>query len=118
MPALPVYRYRCAPHGLMTRTQLRAAGLSAARAEVVAELRWRSRKARHRGGWRTASLYDPASARPVQPMTAGRWRSHAAMMRARRTCPTCRRDRGYVIPPSLGTCVPCATTETRQEIPA
>ncbi len=105
---LPVYRYRTAPHGLMTRAQLRAAGLSAARAEVVAELRWRSRKARAAGGWRTAYLYDPTTARPLRPMTPGRWRSHAAMMRARRTCPTCRTEQPYVIPRSLGTCLRCA----------
>jgi hypothetical protein len=29
-------------------------------------------------------------------------------MRARRTCPQCRQDAGYVIPSSLGVCVPCA----------
>jgi len=93
----------------MTRTQLRAKGLSHTRAEIVGEIQWRSRKARHTGGWRTAYLYDPTTARPVQPMTPGRWRSHAAMMRARRICPQCRRDRGYVIPTSLGTCWPCSS---------
>lgn len=98
---LPVYRYRLAPHGLMTRRQLNAAGLSHTRADVVAEIRWRR-------GARVAYLYDPTTARPLWPMTPGRWRSHAAMMRARRTCPTCRTDRGYVIPTSLGTCWPCA----------
>lgn len=107
MAALPVYRYRLAPHGLMTRRQLRAHGLRPGGNDPVAELRWRSRKARHTGGYRTALLYDPVTARPVRPMTPGRWRSHAAMMRARRTCPTCRRDRGYVIPTSLGQCWPC-----------
>lgn len=107
---LPVYRYRLAPHGLMTRRQLRQHGLSTAGAEVVAELRWRSRKARHCGGWRVAYLYDPATARPVRPMTPGRWRSHAAMMRARRTCPDCRTEQPYVIPRSLGCCWPCANT--------
>ncbi|MEW2489865.1 hypothetical protein [Streptomyces sp. NPDC048411] len=30
---------------------------------------------------------------------------------ARRTCPHCRTDAGYVIPPSLGMCVPCAYPE-------
>jgi hypothetical protein len=99
--ALPVYRYRLAPHGLMTRRQLRQEGLSASRADVVGEIRWRR-------GHRVAYLYDPTTARPVRPMTPGRWRSHAAMMRARRTCPACRRDAGYVIPISLGSCVPCA----------
>lgn len=84
----------------MTRRQLRQERLSAYRAEVVGEIRWRR-------GRRVAYLYDPATARPVRPMTPGRWRSHAAMMRARRTCPTCQTDRGYVIPTSLGTCWPC-----------
>ncbi|MFJ3827814.1 hypothetical protein ACIPWI_07570 [Streptomyces sp. NPDC090046] len=30
---------------------------------------------------------------------------------ARRTCPACRTDAGYVIPASLGMCVPCAYPE-------
>lgn len=108
MAALPTYPYRCAPDGLLTRRQLRAAGLRPGGADPVAELRWRSRKARHTGGWRTAYLYDTAHALPVRPMTPGRRRALDAAMRARRTCPACRRDRGYVIPTSLGTCVPCA----------
>ncbi|MFF6957398.1 RRQRL motif-containing zinc-binding protein [Streptomyces sp. NPDC008317] len=101
--SLPVYRYRLAPDGLMTRRQLNAIGLSACRADVVGEIRWRR-------GRRVACLYDPATARPLRPMTPGRWRSHHAIMRARRTCPACRTDRGYVIPASLGCCVPCHTT--------
>lgn len=109
MAAIPVHAYRLAPEGLLTRRQLNARGLSHHRAEVVAELRWRSRKARRTGGWRVAYLYDPATARPLQPMTPGRWRAHAAMMRARRTCPLCRIDQGYVISRSLGTCRPCST---------
>lgn len=98
---IPVYRYRQAGYELMTRRQLRAVGLRPAGQEPVAEIRWRRSR-------RFAYLYDPATARPVQPMTPGRWRSHAAMMRARRTCPNCRTDRGYVIPTTLGCCVPCA----------
>lgn len=101
MAAIPVYRYRLAPSGLLTRRQLRAAGLRPGGADPVAEIRWRR-------GRRFALLYDTARALPVRPMTAGRWRSHAAMMRARRTCPTCGTDRGYVIPRSLGCCLPCA----------
>jgi hypothetical protein len=110
--ALPVYRYHLAPTGLMTRRQLRAAGLRPGGTDPVAELRWRSRKARHTGGWRAAYLYDPARALPVRPMTPGRARALAAAMRARRTCPTCRRDRGYVIPTSLGCCWPCHTGQS------
>jgi hypothetical protein len=99
--AIPVYPYRLAPAGLMTRRQLRAAGLRPGGTDPVAEIRWRR-------GRRFALLYDARRARPVRPMTPGLWRAHAAMMRARRTCPACRTDRGYVIPRSLGTCLPCA----------
>jgi hypothetical protein len=96
----------------MTRRQLRAAGLRPGGADPVAELRWRSRKARRSGGYRTALLYDTTRARPVRPMTPGRWRALAAAMAARRTCPTCGHDRGYVIPRTLGTCVPCSNPTT------
>jgi hypothetical protein len=95
------YRYRQAPAGLMTRRQLRAAGLRPAGHDPVAEIRWRR-------GRRVAYLYDPARALPVRPMTPGRARAVAAMLRARRTCPNCCTDRGYRIPTSLGTCLPCA----------
>ena len=101
MAGIPVYRYRLAPDGLMTRRQLRAAGLRPGGNDPVAEIRWLR-------GRRFALLYDTTRAPSVRPMTTGRWRSHAAMMRARRTCPACRTDRGYVIPRSLGCCWPCA----------
>lgn len=103
MTAIPVYGYRLAPEGLLTRRQLRAAGLRPGGTDPVAELRWRR-------GKRFALLYEAAHAVPVRPMTPGRARALAAAMRARRTCPNCRTDRGYCIPTSIGTCVPCAGT--------
>lgn len=96
-----VYPYRQAGPDLMTRRQLRAAGLRPGGQDPVAELRWRR-------GRRVAYLYDVTRALPVRPMTPGRARALAAAMRARRTCPSCRLDRGYCIPRSLGTCPPCA----------
>lgn len=101
--AIPVYGYRQAGRDLMTRRQLRAVGLRPNGQDPVAEIRWRR-------GRRVAFLYDPAAAAPVRPMTPGRWRAHAAMMRARRTCPTCQRVWPYCIPRSLGACLPCAET--------
>jgi hypothetical protein len=101
MPSIPVYPYRLAPAGLATRRQLRAAGLRPGGHDPVAEIRWRR-------GRRFALLYDTAHAKPVRPMTPGRARALAAAMRARRTCPVCGLDRGYVIPRTLGTCLPCA----------
>jgi len=61
----------------------------------------------------SGSVATVTLARPERrnAMTPGMWRAHAAMMRARRTCPTCRRDAGYVIPPTLGMCVTCAYPE-------
>jgi hypothetical protein len=47
-------------------------------------------------------------------MTAAKWRALAKAMIARRTCPVCRADAGYVIPGSLGMCVPCAYPDDEQ----
>ncbi|MET9484782.1 RRQRL motif-containing zinc-binding protein [Streptomyces sp. NPDC006638] len=93
------YRYRLAPEGLLTRRQLRAAGLRPV-GDPVAEIVWRR-------GRRVAYLYEAATAVPVQPMTPGRWRAHEAMMRARRICTTCGQDAGYVLRRSTNTCEPC-----------
>jgi hypothetical protein len=108
--SIPTYRYRCAPDGLLTRTQLRAAGLRPGGHDPVAELKWRSRKAR--GGWRFALLYDASLALPVRPMTPGRRRALAAALADRCTCPVCGRRYPYVLPTSLGCCPECADDPT------
>lgn len=104
MAALPVYRWHLAPDGYATRRQLRARGLRPGGQGVAAQLerprRWR--------GPLVAYLYRVDCAKPVRPMTPARWAALAKANAARRRCPACRRDAGYVIPPSLGTCVPCA----------
>ncbi|MFD7668078.1 RRQRL motif-containing zinc-binding protein [Streptomyces sp. NPDC059788] len=104
MAALPVFRWRLAPDGYATRRQLRARGLRPGGQPVAAQLE----RPRRRRGPLVAYLYRIDLARPVRPMTPGRRAALDAAMRARRTCPGCRRDAGYVIPASLGTCVPCA----------
>ncbi|MFG3001898.1 RRQRL motif-containing zinc-binding protein [Streptomyces sp. NPDC048340] len=53
---------------------------------------------------RAAYLYRIDLAAPVRPMTPGRWRAVAAMMRARRTCRCCQATYDYVLPTSLGRC--------------
>ncbi|MEW1725245.1 RRQRL motif-containing zinc-binding protein [Streptomyces sp. NPDC093109] len=73
--------------------------------EVAAQILWRSR--RDRTGIRAAYLYRIDRALPVRPMTPARRAALAKAMTARRTCPECGRDAGYVIPTSLGMCVPC-----------
>ncbi|MCM1974308.1 RRQRL motif-containing zinc-binding protein [Streptomyces sp. G1] len=104
MGALPVYRWRLAPDGYATRRQLRAQGLRPGGQGVAATLE----RPRRRRGPLVAYLYRIDLAKPVRPMTPGRWAALAKANAARRICPACRADAGYVIPASLGMCVPCA----------
>ncbi len=73
------------------------------------------RDSRRRGPL-VAYLYRIDLAKPVRPMTEARWAALAKANRARRICPACRRDAGYVIPPSLGMCTPCAFPEPSQDL--
>ncbi|MEV6957374.1 RRQRL motif-containing zinc-binding protein [Streptomyces sp. NPDC051183] len=110
MTSLPVYRCHLAPDGLATRRQLRAAGLRPGGQDVVAQLE----RPRRRRGPLVAFLYRLDLAKPVRPMTPARRAALAKANAARRRCPACRRDAGYVIPASLGMCVPChGLTEQR-----
>ncbi|MFJ2884295.1 RRQRL motif-containing zinc-binding protein [Streptomyces sp. NPDC087272] len=107
---IPTYPRRLAPEGLATRRQLRARGLRPAGQDVAAQILWTGRRdplTRTRP-IRVAYLYRIDLAAPVRPMTPGRWRAIAAMMRARRTCPVCLVTYPYVIPTSLGCCPGCA----------
>jgi hypothetical protein len=105
---IPTYPFRLAPDGYATRRQLRARGLRPAGQPVAAQILWRSRKTR--GGVRCAYLYRLDLAKPVRPMTPAQCAALAAANRARRTCPDCSRDVGYVIPRSLRACVTCHDT--------
>ncbi|MFE3085692.1 RRQRL motif-containing zinc-binding protein [Streptomyces albidoflavus] len=107
MAALPVYRWHLAPDGYATRRQLRALGLRPGGQEVAAQIE----RPRRRRSPLVAYLYRVDRAKPVRPMTPARWAALAKANAARRTCPVCRRDAGYVIPASLGTCGPCAFPE-------
>ena len=86
---LPVFGWREAPTGLATRRGLRALGLSRRGLDPVALLQFGHRRPYRRE--EVAELYLIADAKPVLPMTAAEWDAHEAMMRARRTCRTCRR---------------------------
>jgi hypothetical protein len=104
MGALPVFRWRYAPDGYATYRQLRARGLRPGGQPVAAELQ-RPRRCR---GPLVAYLYRVDLAQPVRPMTEAKRAALAKANAARRLCPACGRDAGYVIPAALGTCVPCA----------
>ncbi|MGA5705830.1 RRQRL motif-containing zinc-binding protein [Streptomyces cellulosae] len=107
MGALPVFRWRLAPDGYATRRQLRAQGLRPGGQPVAAQLE----RPRRRRGPLVAYLYRVDLAVPVRPMTPARRAALTKANAARRTCPVCRRDAGYVIPTSLGACVPCADAD-------
>ncbi|MFJ6126974.1 RRQRL motif-containing zinc-binding protein [Streptomyces griseoviridis] len=104
MATLPVFRWRLAPDGYATRRQLRALGLRPGGQDVAATLE----RPRRRGEPLVAHLYLLDRALPVRPMTPGRRAALDKANAARRRCPECRRDAGYVIPAALGMCVPCA----------
>ncbi|CAM5315030.1 putative protein OS=Streptomyces tendae OX=1932 GN=GUR47_26225 PE=4 SV=1 [Streptomyces tendae] len=107
MSTVPVYRWRLAPDGLATRRQLRALGLRPGGQDVAAQVE----RPRRRREPLVAYLYSIEQAKPVRPMTPAKRAALAKANAARRVCPECRRDAGYVIPPSLGMCTPCAFPE-------
>lgn len=110
MAALPVYPWHLAPEGLATYRQLRALGLRPGGQEVAAQLE----RPRRRRGPLVAYLYRIDAAKPVRPMTLAKRAALAKANRARRVCPQCEQDAGYVIPPSLGTCGRCAAPEEQR----
>ncbi|MFJ3020988.1 RRQRL motif-containing zinc-binding protein [Streptomyces tendae] len=110
MGAVPVYRWRLAPDGLATRRQLRALGLRPGGQDVAAQVE----RPRRRREPLVAYLYRVEQAKPVRPMTLAKRVALAKANAARRVCPKCRRDAGYVIPPTLGTCTPCAFPEEQR----
>ncbi|MER7056659.1 RRQRL motif-containing zinc-binding protein [Streptomyces sp. NPDC000351] len=110
MAAIPVYRWRLAPDGLATRRQLRALGLRPGGQDVAAQVE----RPRRRREPLVAYLYRVEQAKPVRPMTPAKWTALDKANAARRVCPECRRDAGYVIPPTLGMCTPCAFPEEQR----
>ncbi|KJY36242.1 RRQRL motif-containing zinc-binding protein [Streptomyces katrae] len=113
---IPTYPWNLAPLGLATRRQLREQGLRPGGQDVVAQVLWHSNRYRRPGtpGIRVAYLFAIDRAKPVRPMTPGRRAALAEAMRARRTCPDCRQDAGYVIPTSLGSCTACSAVHEQR----
>jgi hypothetical protein len=100
---IPTYPWRCAPDGLATRRQLSAAGLRPGGQQPVAQIMWRQ--------WRrdaVAYLYAVAAAKPKRIPTPAQLVAVGLALKARRTCPVCRVDAGYVLPRTFGVCVDCA----------
>ncbi|MFF8975348.1 RRQRL motif-containing zinc-binding protein [Streptomyces cellulosae] len=107
---IPTYPWKYAPDGLATRRQLRARGLRPGGQDIAAQIL----RPRRRREPLTAYLYRVDRAKPVRPMTLAKRCALAKANRARRTCPECHRDAGYVIPPSLGMCATCAHNQEQR----
>ncbi|OLM27901.1 hypothetical protein Ae717Ps2_7119 [Pseudonocardia sp. Ae717_Ps2] len=99
---LPTWRWRAAPAGLMTRRQMRAAGLAPCGAAPVAQVVCRR-------GRRWALLWDPAELGPKRVPSPAQLAALDRALAARRRCPICRLDAGYCIPRSIGSCLECAS---------
>ncbi|WP_327578428.1 RRQRL motif-containing zinc-binding protein [Streptomyces sp. NBC_00145] len=110
MVTLPVYRWRLAPDGYATYRQLRALGLRPGGQDVAAQIE----RPRGKRGPLVAYLYRIDLALPVRPMSPAKWAALAEANTARRICPECRRDAGYVIPTSLGMCGLCSVPEEQR----
>lgn len=101
---LPTYAWRAAPAGLLTRRQMREAGLAPGGAYPVAQIMCRRGRVR-------ALLFDPADLSPKRTASAAQLAAVGKALAARRWCPSCRRDVGYCIPTSLGRCIACEYPE-------
>jgi hypothetical protein len=98
----PTFPFHYAPDGLVTRRQLRAAGLRPAGQPVIAQILWR-----HRKQTRTAYLYRLDLAQPKRTATPAQLAAVRKALNARRTCRHCGRTLGYYIPRSTGACLDC-----------
>jgi hypothetical protein len=102
---IPTFPWQCAPAGLATRRQLAVKGLRPGGQPVVAQVMWRA--AATRGATGVAYLYRLDLAKPKRVPTAAQLAALEKAMRARRTCPVCGRDAGYVLPRDWDMCPDC-----------
>ncbi|WP_017974405.1 RRQRL motif-containing zinc-binding protein [Actinopolyspora halophila] len=111
---IPTYPWKRAPVHLVTRRQLREAGLCPGGHPPVAQC-LRPRKRRPTEPLR-AWLYDGRLATEKRAPSPAQLAAVSAMNRAHRICDTCRRDVGYRIPttpPLRGECLDCHEIRTR-----
>lgn len=102
----PTFAWGFAPAHLLTRRQLRERGLRPV-GDPVAQLRFDRYRTQV-----TAYLYDVRAAKPLAPMTPGRWRTVNAMLKVRSTCKGCGHVCDYCLPRSLGRlCLDCAADQ-------
>ena len=100
---LPTFMWQCAPDGLATLRQLRAAGLRPGGQDIAAQIQWRGI-----GGTRTAYLYEVTQAKPKRTATSAQRAAIGAALEARRVCRVCGLLRPYYISPVYQCCWTCA----------
>ena len=110
---LPVFGYGEAPAGLLTTTQLRAAGLSPAGLDPLALLVFRHRKPYARQTVAELFSVEQAAARPEpsEAQRAARLRNLEFAHRALRTCVDCTEEQDYRVPTSTRQCWSCLEIE-------
>ena len=108
---LPVFGWGEAPTTLLTRSQLREAGLRPNGQDPVALLVFRHRKPYARET--VAELFSVELAAPKRTAAPGQM-DHA--MEARRTCVDCSRVQGYCVPTSTSQCWTCFDNEQADRI--
>jgi hypothetical protein len=104
---IPTYPWRMAPAGLATRRQLTADGLRPGGQPVAAQVMWRSRHRSNPRPVQVAYLYRVEAAKPKRTPTPAQLAALGKALAARRRCPECGRDAGYVLPRRWGACLPC-----------
>lgn len=100
---IPTYPWRMAPSGLATRRQLAANGLRPGGQAVVAQVMWRAHRT-----IRVAYLYRIDAAKAKRQPTTAQLAALDRALAARRYCPECGTDAGYVLPRRWGVCLSCA----------
>jgi hypothetical protein len=107
---LPTWRFGKAPAGLLTRRQMREAGLAPGGAEPVGQIVFARGRHEVRGLlWDRNELVKKRVSTPAQLVALGK------ALAARRWCPSCEQDVGYCISTVLGECTDCAFPELRTD---
>lgn len=101
---IPTYPWGQAPDGYATVRQLAATMLRPGGQAPAAQIMWRTKG----GRVRVAFLYRVDQAAPKRVATPAQLAALEKANAAKRLCPDCGQDRGYILPQHLGICLPCA----------
>jgi hypothetical protein len=109
LDGLPVFGWGESPSTLLTRSQLRDAGLRPNGQDPVALLVFRHHRPYRRET--VAELFSVELAAPRRAPSPAQCRALEFAMRARRVCVSCAREQDYCVPTSTRQCWDCFDTE-------